>query len=79
MLTSSLALLGASVGPWLLQIPMPEATPYFKDTIEEPSSLMLMLIGCGMLAAYGLVTRSRNDRKASIPANKYSVLTRRAA
>lgn len=79
MIISSIALLGASTGQWLLQVPMPEATRYFKDTLEEPSSRLLMLVGFGMLAAYGLAKRLREDRKTSVLANKYSAPARRAA
>ena len=79
MLTSSIALLGALTGPWLWQIPMPEATPFFKDTLEEPSSRLLMLIGCGTLAAYGLIKRRREERKALGSTVAYPASTRRAA
>jgi hypothetical protein len=79
VLTSSIALLGAYVGPWLLQIPMPEATSFFKDTLEEPSSRLLMLIGCGTLATYGLMKRLREDRKTLGSTATYSASTRRAA
>jgi hypothetical protein len=79
VLTSSIALLGANLGPWLLQIPMPEATPFFKDTLEEPASRVLMLIGCGTLAAYGLAKRLRENQKAAGMAVPYSAPKRRAA
>ncbi|HEY4234826.1 MAG TPA: hypothetical protein VGM76_15445 [Lacipirellulaceae bacterium] len=79
MLTSSIALLFASAGPWLLQIPMPEATPIFKDSLAEPSSQLLMLIGCGTLATYGLLKRLRAERKSSAVVPSYSVSKRHAA
>ena len=79
MLTSSIALLGASAGPWLLQIPFPETTPVFKESLAEPSSQMLLLIGAGTLAAYGLLKRMRAEQKTAAAAPSYSNTKRRAA
>jgi hypothetical protein len=79
VLISSIALLGAYVAPWLQQIPMPEATPFFKDSLEEPSSRLLMLVGCATLASYGLLKKLRDDRKTSSQPASYSAPARRAA
>jgi hypothetical protein len=79
VLTSSIALLGASAGPWLLQIPFPETTPAFKDSLAEPSSQVLMLIGAGTLAAYGLLKRMRAEQKTTVAAPSHTASKRRAA
>jgi hypothetical protein len=79
MLISSVALLGAAVGPWLVELPPPEATGFFKDSLAEPSSQVLMLIGCGTLVAFGLVKRLRDGRKAAGLSTTYSAPARRAA
>jgi hypothetical protein len=78
VLTSSLALLGAQAGPWLLQLPPTEATPFFKDSLAEPASITLLLIGGGFLAAYGVVKRHRQAAKAATTPT-YSAPQRRAA
>jgi hypothetical protein len=79
VLTSSLTLLGAYVSPWLLQFPPSEATAVFKDSLAEPSSRVLLLIGCGALAAYGLVKRQREARKPAGATTTYAAPKRRAA
>ena len=79
MLSSSLALLGAQAGPWLLQLPPTEATPFFKDTLAEPASITLLLIGGGILAAYGVVKRHRQAVKVVTATPTYSAPQRRAA
>jgi hypothetical protein len=79
VLFSSIALLAASAGPWLLQIPMPEATPYFKDSLAEPSTRLLLLAGCATLVAYGLLKRFREERKSAAATAPYSGSKRRAA
>jgi hypothetical protein len=79
VLTSSLALLGAYVGPWLLQLPPTEATAVFKDSLAEPSSRALLLIGSATLAAYGLVKRQRTTSKPAIATTTYAAPNRRAA
>jgi hypothetical protein len=79
VLTTSLALLGAYVGPWLLQLPPTEGTAVFKDSLAEPSSRVLLLIGCAILAAYGLVKRQREARPTAVATTVSAVPLRRAA
>ena len=79
MLTSSLALLGTYVGPWILQLPPTDATAVFKDSLAEPSSRALLLIGAATLGAYGLIKRQRDTRKPAIVTTTYVAPKRRAA
>jgi hypothetical protein len=79
VLTFSLALLATYTGPWILQIPPTDVTAVFKDSLAEPSSRVLLLIGCGILAAYGLVNRQRESRKPTIATTTYVAHQRRAA
>jgi hypothetical protein len=79
VLTSSLALLATYTGPWILQIPPTDATAVFKDSLAEPSSRVLLLIGAATLAAYGLVKRQREARKPAIVTTTYAAPQRRAA
>jgi hypothetical protein len=78
VLTTSLALLGAYVGPWLLQLPPTEAA-VFKDSLAEPSSRALLLIGSATVAAYGLVKRHREARPTAVATTTSATPQRRAA